>query len=45
MSPLEQRTFRDACGLFATGVNVITTHWDGHDHGMTANAFMSISLD
>jgi flavin reductase (DIM6/NTAB) family NADH-FMN oxidoreductase RutF len=45
MSQLEQRMFRDACGLFATGVNVLTTHWDGHDHGMTANAFMSISLD
>ncbi len=45
MRLLDPRTFRDACGVFATGVNVITTHSDGHDHGMTANAFMSISLD
>jgi len=45
MSALDPRTFRNTCGVFATGVNVITTHCDGHDHGMTANAFMSISLD
>ena len=45
MRLLDPRTFRDACGVFATGVNIITTHCDGHDHGMTANAFMSISLD
>ena len=45
MSKLDPRIFRDACGTFATGVNVITTRCDGHDHGMTANAFMSISLD
>jgi flavin reductase (DIM6/NTAB) family NADH-FMN oxidoreductase RutF len=45
MRLLDPRTFRDACGVFATGVNIITTHCDGHDHCMTANAFMSISLD
>jgi flavin reductase (DIM6/NTAB) family NADH-FMN oxidoreductase RutF len=45
MSDVEPRAFRDACGAFATGVNVITTLCDGHDHGMTANAFMSVSLD
>lgn len=45
MSDFEPRAFRDACGAFATGVNVITTHCGGHDHGMTANAFMSVSLD
>ncbi|WP_300442023.1 flavin reductase family protein [uncultured Mameliella sp.] len=45
MSALDPRQLRDACGLFGTGVNVIATrHADG-DHGMTANAFMSISLD
>jgi flavin reductase (DIM6/NTAB) family NADH-FMN oxidoreductase RutF len=37
-------TFRNACGMFGTGVTVITTRSDGADHGMTANAFMSISL-
>ena len=45
MSAIDPRHLRDACGLFGTGVNVIATrHADG-DHGMTANAFMSISLD
>ena len=42
---IEPRQLRDACGRFGTGVTVITTHCDGHDHGMTANAFMSVSLD
>lgn len=37
--------FRNACGAFATGVTIITTRLDDLDHGMTANAFMSISLD
>lgn len=39
------RSFRDACGAFATGVTVITTKVDDAEYGMTANAFMSISLD
>lgn len=39
------REYRNAMGKFATGVTVITTN-DGDDaHGMTANAFMSVSLD
>lgn len=42
LSPI---TFRNACGAFATGVTIITTRVADHDHGMTANAFMSISLD
>lgn len=37
-------TFRNACGMFGTGVTVITTRSGGADHGMTVNAFMSISL-
>lgn len=42
---MNSREFRNAMGRFATGVTVITTN-DGEDvHGMTANAFMSISLD
>jgi flavin reductase (DIM6/NTAB) family NADH-FMN oxidoreductase RutF len=36
--------FRRTLGMFATGVTVITTQ-DAHQvHGMTANAFMSVSL-
>lgn len=42
---MDNRQFRNAMGKFATGVNVITTEVDGEVHGMTANAFMSVSLD
>lgn len=37
--------FRQAMGQFATGVTVITTLVDNTPHGMTANGFMSISLN
>ena len=36
--------FRRTLGMFATGVTVITTLVDEQVHGMTANAFMSVSL-
>ena len=42
---MEDRTFRNAMGRFATGVTVITVEDDDGIHGMTANAFMSVSLD
>ncbi len=42
---MEDRQFRYAMGKFATGVNVIATEVDGEIHGMTANAFMSVSMD
>ncbi|MFB3161467.1 flavin reductase family protein [Neobacillus sp. 179-J 1A1 HS] len=42
---MDDRQFRTAMGTFATGVTVITTELDGDIHGMTANAFMSVSLD
>jgi flavin reductase (DIM6/NTAB) family NADH-FMN oxidoreductase RutF len=32
-------------GCFATGVTVITVDLEGEVHGMTANAFASVSLD
>ena len=32
-------------GSFATGVTVITVDYEGEVHGMTANAFASVSLD
>jgi flavin reductase (DIM6/NTAB) family NADH-FMN oxidoreductase RutF len=41
----DARAFRNALGRFATGVTVITTVVDGKIHGMTASAFMSVSLD
>ena len=44
-SHLDPATFRDALGRFATGVTVITVESQGTAHGMTANGFMSVSLD
>jgi len=37
--------FRNAMGYFATGVTIITLDLGGEVHGMTANAFASVSLD
>jgi flavin reductase (DIM6/NTAB) family NADH-FMN oxidoreductase RutF len=42
---LDQAEFRKAMGCFATGVTIITLDLDGEIHGMTANAFASVSLD
>lgn len=43
---MDAKTFRSAMGRFATGVTVVTTRTaDGVDHGMTANAISSVSLD
>ncbi|GAF13024.1 nitrilotriacetate monooxygenase component B [Bacillus sp. JCM 19046] len=42
---MDDRLFRTAMSKFATGVTVITTEVEGDVHGMTANAFMSVSLD
>jgi flavin reductase (DIM6/NTAB) family NADH-FMN oxidoreductase RutF len=39
------RHFRNALGRFATGVTVITVHHEERTHGMTVNAFTSVSLD
>jgi len=43
--PLNPAEFRKAMGAFATGVTIITVDLDGEVHGMTANAFTSVSLD
>ncbi|HEY7099826.1 MAG TPA: flavin reductase family protein [Terriglobales bacterium] len=40
-----QPDFRKAMGCFATGVTVITVDYEGEVHGMTANAFTSVSID
>jgi flavin reductase (DIM6/NTAB) family NADH-FMN oxidoreductase RutF len=42
---ISQADFRKAMGSFATGVTVITVDHEGEVHGMTANAFTSVSLD
>jgi flavin reductase (DIM6/NTAB) family NADH-FMN oxidoreductase RutF len=36
--------FRRTLGMFATGVTIITARTQDQVHGMTANAFMSVSL-
>jgi flavin reductase (DIM6/NTAB) family NADH-FMN oxidoreductase RutF len=42
LTPVE---FRRAMGTFATGVTIITVDSENEVHGMTANAFTSVSLD
>lgn len=40
-----ERAFRSVCGEFATGITVLATALpNGGVHGMTANAFLSLSL-
>jgi flavin reductase (DIM6/NTAB) family NADH-FMN oxidoreductase RutF len=41
----DPKLFRDVMGHFATGVTVVTYLGEGEALGMTANAFMSVSLD
>jgi len=43
--PVDGKLFRRVMGRFATGVTVITTEAEGGVRGMTANAFMSGSLN
>jgi len=44
-TPVSSDLFRRACGLFATGVAVVTTRAaDGNPHGLTINSFNSLSL-
>ncbi len=42
---IDDTDFRKAMGCFATGVTIITLDLEGEVHGMTANAFASVSLD
>ncbi|MBS4210259.1 flavin reductase family protein [Bacillus sp. FJAT-50079] len=42
---MDDRLFRTAMGKFATGITVITTKKDEDIYGMTANAFVSVSLN
>lgn len=43
---VDDRSFRLACGHFATGVSIVTMRdTDGERHGLTANSFTSVSLD
>ncbi|QQK75499.1 flavin reductase [Salicibibacter cibarius] len=42
---MDDLQFRQAMGKFSTGVTILTTEHDGKPHGMTANAFMSVSMN
>jgi flavin reductase (DIM6/NTAB) family NADH-FMN oxidoreductase RutF len=42
---VEAAVFRRAMGKFATGVTVITFEHEGRTAGMTANAFLSLSVN
>ncbi|MCL6631828.1 MAG: flavin reductase family protein [Alicyclobacillus herbarius] len=42
---MDDREFRTAMGRFATGITVVTSLQDNQPRGMTANAFMSVSLN
>lgn len=42
---IDEKTYRQIIGTFATGVTVVTTGIDGWLHGMTANALTSVSLN
>lgn len=41
---IDDQTFREAMGKFATGITIVTTAYEGETQGMTVNAFMSVSL-
>ncbi|MEX2032173.1 MAG: flavin reductase family protein [Dehalococcoidia bacterium] len=41
---LDSREFRNTMGTFATGVTVVAVQFDNIVRGMTANAFLSLSL-
>jgi flavin reductase (DIM6/NTAB) family NADH-FMN oxidoreductase RutF len=43
--PIDPREYRRLAGLFATGVTVVTARIGDDIHGMTANAFTSLSLN
>lgn len=44
-TPISEKDFREALGHFVTGVTVVTSERaPGQVHGMTANAFTSVSL-
>jgi flavin reductase (DIM6/NTAB) family NADH-FMN oxidoreductase RutF len=45
VQPIEARTLRQVCGLFVTGVTVITTGGPGAAAGTTVNSFTSVSLE
>lgn len=44
-STIDSKEYRNVIGLFATGVTVVATEFEGELQTMTANAISSVSLD
>jgi len=42
---IDAQHYKHTLANFATGITVITTTYDNHNYGMTANSFNSVSLD
>jgi len=42
--PITSKQFKNVLGCFATGVAIVTTSVNGKIHGLTVNAFTSVSL-
>lgn len=45
MSEMMPTSLRHTMAHFATGISIVTTLQDGHDHAMTANSLTSVSLE
>lgn len=43
--PVDPKDFRRVLGSFASGVTVVAAEVEGAIHGMTASAFISVSMD
>jgi flavin reductase (DIM6/NTAB) family NADH-FMN oxidoreductase RutF len=42
---LDKESFKHAMSLWASGVTVVTTQWNGEHFGLTASSFSSVSLE
>lgn len=42
---IDPRAFRDALGLYASGITVISSHYDSKPIGFTCQSFYSVSVD
>lgn len=45
LDALKHQALKEAMGCFATGITVVTTHFEDGDYGMTCNSFNTVSLE